>query len=97
VSRAQNTDSKGNKFTNALVNKIWEKGEYIEGHPPEIWRRDKYGNIMNRQEFGNRKCEKGWEIDHIIPVSKGGTDNIHNLIPVNWKVNDEKGDQYPWP
>ncbi|MCB9047275.1 MAG: HNH endonuclease [Chitinophagales bacterium] len=49
------------------------------------------------QEFGNRGSEYGWEIDHIIPVAAGGTDNIHNLQALHWKVNEEKGDQHPWP
>lgn len=95
--RKPNTDINGNKFSTAVKKRVWGKASFIDGHPEDIWRRDEFGNVMNWQEFGNHNCERGWEIDHINPVSNGGTDNIHNLRPVNWKVNVEKGDQYPWP
>ena len=36
--------------------------------------------------------EMGWEIDHIIPKAKGGTDHINNLQALNTKVNRQKGD-----
>ena len=37
----------------------------------------------------------GWEIDHIKPVSKGGTDDLSNLQPLQWENNRRKGDNYP--
>jgi 5-methylcytosine-specific restriction endonuclease McrA len=39
----------------------------------------------------------GWEIDHVKPVSKGGTDDIKNLQALNSWANAKKGDTYPWP
>ena len=38
----------------------------------------------------------GWEIDHIKPVSKGGTDNLSNLQPLYWENNRSKGDKLDW-
>ena len=39
----------------------------------------------------------GWEIDHIIPVSKGGSDDLENLHILQSGANAKKGNNYPWP
>lgn len=35
-----------------------------------------------------------WEIDHIIPKSRGGSDNLSNLVPSCVDCNQSKGDKY---
>jgi 5-methylcytosine-specific restriction endonuclease McrA len=49
---------------------------------------------MQRSEYGKTK-DWGWEIDHIKPVSLGGSDNIDNLQLLQWENNRQKGDNFP--
>ena len=71
---------------------IWAKGTPIPGYDSNIWRRDEYGSAMKYSDYGNRNSEYGWEVDHIVPVSRGGTDNLNNLRPLHWRNNASRGD-----
>ncbi|MBW4580681.1 MAG: HNH endonuclease [Tildeniella nuda ZEHNDER 1965/U140] len=52
-----------------------------------------------RQEFGNlcAYCQSGGAktMDHFIPVSKGGSDVLSNLLPCCWSCNSSKQDKDP--
>jgi 5-methylcytosine-specific restriction endonuclease McrA len=71
---------------------VWSKGQIVSGYDPNRWRKDACNAWMDRNSFGDRNSIFGWEIDHIIPVSKGGGDQLVNLQPLQWKNNDAKGD-----
>lgn len=96
MNRNHNTNKKGGVWTDAEKISVWNKGTPIEGFDNAIWRRDKCGRAMKFAEHGNRNSEYGWEIDHIIPVARGGDDNIDNLQPLYWENNAKKSDLLNW-
>ena len=49
---------------------------------------------MKYEDYGNTSSKHGWEVDHIKPVSKGGTDDLSNLQPLQWDNNRKKSDTY---
>lgn len=50
------------RYTTSLRKKVWAKAAAIQGHPPDIWRRDGHGNVMNWQDFGDTESVYGWKI-----------------------------------
>ena len=63
---------------NELIDKVWSKAKKIRGEDPRKVRQDPYGNRIRKDRFGKRSPQ-GWEIDHIMPKSKGGSDHLRNL------------------
>ncbi len=53
---------------------------------------DSSGKLIIFEHYGNRYFTTGWEIDHIIPTSKGGTDDLSNLQALQWATNLFKSD-----
>lgn len=88
-------DSLTKVFDQATINAVWRKGRVIDGYDAAVWRHDVAGSVMRFSDYGTAG-KYGWEIDHIKPVKRGGTDEISNLQPLYWENNRRKGDNYPW-
>ena len=71
------------KNLNLILESVWLKGRPIEGYDPVVWRRDDADRPMLHDDYGDDESVFGWTVDHIVPPSAGGTDEISNLRPIN--------------
>jgi len=79
-------------FSEERQDQVWDKGKKVRGKNPDLYRKDSQGNILYKPSYG-KQSEMGWEIDHSKPKSKGGTDHLNNLNPLQWEENRKKSDK----
>lgn len=74
----------------SFIEKVWNSAKTIIGKNKNSYRQDPYGNEMFKSSYG-KNSNKGWEVDHIKPKSKGGSNATVNLQALNTGVNRSKG------
>lgn len=84
----------GRSFSPLQIAAVWSRGRIVPGYDPDVLRLDSCGAWIKRSEYG-LTTDNGWEIDHIQPVALGGTDDLANLQPLQWKNNRHKSDNWP--
>ena len=73
----------------------WQNTSRVRGKNPNVYRRDAYGNEIYKPAYGTNG-DKGWEVDHSNPKSRGGTDSPRNLQAMQTTANRRKSDKYPY-
>jgi hypothetical protein len=97
MTRSPNTDRRGLSFSYDVRVAVWNKGQVVPGADPAFFRKDVCGALISWGAYGDTTPSgNGWEIDHILAVANGGTDDLTNLQPLQWQNNRGKGDQMRW-
>lgn len=53
------------------------------------------GRTIAKGAYNDRNSDFGWNVDHILPQSKGGVTADHNLVCCHIQTNDEKANRFP--
>jgi len=92
MARKRNTNARGGSWTEKEKQEVWLKSNNSTANAGK----DACGKAIHYNKHGDTDSSYGWEIDHIKPVAKGGTDALSNLQALYWHTNRTKGDEYPW-
>lgn len=92
IAQMHATQDKGiSMVTQKQKDAVWDKAKKVRGKDPAMYRQDPYGNVMYKPSHG-KASGMGWDVDHIKPQAKGGSDATRNLQALNSSVNRSKGD-----
>ena len=87
---------------NKKIEQVWDNAEYCSCYSDDCHPNNHRlcgicrGIIMKCAHESNeeqRNSRYAWNIDHIIPISKGGNNSIDNLQAVHIRCNRNKGNK----
>ena len=90
-------------ITKEQITSAWERALEINGRDKDVWRLDPCGALIKKDEYGNRRSDYGWEIDHVVSkayllnagASEEEIDIDENLRAMHWANNESKDINYP--
>ncbi len=83
------------EYSADLIESVWDKGMPIEGYDSNFIRQDACGAWILKEAFSKLNNDFAWGIEHILPTSLGGDDNLVNLRPMNIQNIIAKANDYP--
>ena len=79
-------------WDHATLSAVWAKGHRVKGQDSDQWRKDDCAAWIRWEQYGNRNSKRGWEVHHVVPQADGGSDELENLVPLQWENNASTGD-----
>ena len=86
----EKTKAKSMDLNKETAMRLWSK---FYGKETKV--KDFTGREIAKGAYNNRNSEFGWNVDHILPQSRGGKTADYNLIICHISTNDEKADKFP--
>ena len=80
------------KFSDEIVQRVWEKARGMPDRDPIEWRKDECGAWINRGQYGNTISGFGWKIENTSP---GGPDDLNHLRAFHCDNSFDRGTGQP--